>query len=351
MKRYASLLGGLLLRGSVLLVLAELAFRGVLLFDASLSERIATHRSWYAPTADLPTIRYSPHPYWVYNARPGQEGVNDWGFYFDDLPLEKAPGVTRVVCVGGSTTAGPWSWPFKLGEVLRERYPSRKVEVLNFGIGGWTSAESAVAFVMLGQSFEPDLVVVHQANNDIDPLTREGFRPDYSHFRRPIALSQDEMGNLQMRLGLSYALDRGLVQLSSIYVYLRLWRVGDMPTHYTLENLSKWPSTGQTSEGQNVGIFERNLVTIGTVAEAGGAQMVLTTIPHTTSEVPGWGDGLDRQNDRVLDVAERQGWASIALHDQDWDPAWWEDSIHLDEDGERAKGERIADRVGPMLFD
>lgn len=333
-----------------LLLCAELLFRGVLLVDPSLGQRVADHRAYYAPMADLPNISYEPHPYWVFNATPGQPGVNSWGFNFDETPLERTPGVMRVLTLGGSSTAGPQAWPYHLGEVLRERY-GQEVEIINLGTGGWTSAESTVAYVMLGQSFSPDVVVLHHANNDIDPLRRADFRPDYAHYRKPIALERDELGRLRVRLKAAYVIDSNLVRLSSLYVYLRLWVIGDRHTLYTLNTLATIESSDMVENADdNTRIFERNFVTVGTLVRATGGELVLTTIPHTESDQPDWAPWLDRQNQRVLEIAERHGYPSVALHEEPFPVEWFEDPIHVSQDGERAKAEHIAEVVGPLLF-
>jgi lysophospholipase L1-like esterase len=334
------------------LLVSEVLFRAwVGLVDTSLGERIATHRDFHAPMGDLPNILYEPHPYYVYTARTGQPGVNSWGFHFEELPLEKPPGTTRIICLGGSTTAGPKAWPYHLEQILNERYPG-PIEVLNFGTGGWTSQESTAAFTLLGQSFDPDLVVVHHANNDIDPQLRADFRPDYAHYRKPISISRNDMGVLRLELEIKYRLDSFFVRWSSLYGYIRLWLVGDQGTVYTLDTLSTI-SVGDTlpDEGQNAGAFERNLETIGTLIRASGGEVVLTTIPHVESHQPGWGQQVDRQNQRVIALARRNQWPSLALHDMEWEAAWFEDPIHLNQDGEKVKAERVADMVGPMLFE
>ena len=160
---------GLTVAASVFVVLEVIMRLWIGLIDDNLESRIDRHRTYFAPTADLPDILYEPHPYWVYNATPGQPGVNEWGFHFDsDVPLQKPPGEIRIICMGGSTTAGPKAWPWHMEQRLNELRTER-VRVLNFGTGGWTSEESLVAFTLLGQSFSPDVVLMHHANNDISP--------------------------------------------------------------------------------------------------------------------------------------------------------------------------------------
>ena len=77
-----------------------------------------------------------------------------------------------------------------------------KVEVLNFGVQAWTSAESLSALMFLGLDFSPDHVLVHHANNDAAPLMAQQFRPDYAHYRKPIPMERNELGALRVRTAL-----------------------------------------------------------------------------------------------------------------------------------------------------
>lgn len=341
---------GLAVAGSCLLV-AELGFRlWVGAFDDSLGRRIDRHRTFFAPTADLPDILYEPHPYWVYNATAGQPGVNEWGFHFDDdVPLAKPDNEIRIVCLGGSTTAGPQAWPWHLEQQLAEGR-SERVRVLNFGTGGWTSEESLVAFTLLGQSFSPDIVVVHHANNDINPLIRTDFRPDYAHFRKPIAIDRTDMGVMRVRLGLTHHADALAVRMSSLYVYSRLWLVGDVPTHYTLDGLStKDTSDLRPDVNQTAWTFDRNLRSIAAVAKSIGAEMAVSSIPRTDSVEVNWADRLDRQNDRVVRLGREEGWVTIPLHEMDLPRDVFEDPIHVSQEGEALKATSIAAALRPIL--
>ena len=216
--------------------------------------------------------------------------------------------------------------------------------------GGWTSEESLVAFTLLGQSFSPDIVVMHHANNDINPLVRADYRPDYAHFRKPIALDRDEMGRLRMRLGLRHAIDSRAVRWSSLYVYARLWLVGDVPTHSTLDGLStRDPGRMLPDLNESAWVFERNLRSIAALAEGVGATMVVSSIPRTDSQEAGWAERLDRQNQRVIDLGQREGWVTIPLHELGLDPSVFEDPIHVDQEGERQKGHAVAEALLPVL--
>jgi hypothetical protein len=94
------------------------------------------------------------------------------------FPVEKDPDAFRVVVTGGSFAMGsPWVFQGGKGETgfgsipdwiraeLTERYPSRRIEVINGGIGG--GASPAVRFAVAEfAKVNPDLIVVATGNNE-----------------------------------------------------------------------------------------------------------------------------------------------------------------------------------------
>ncbi len=319
------------------LLAVEVLFRVYLLIHGSLGERIAVYREFNAPELD-PEVLVEPHPYWVYNASTSLDGVNRYGFTFDDLPLEKPPGTLRIACIGGSTTAGPEAWPYHLEQVLSEE--GQKVEVLNFGTPGWTTAESLVAFALMGQHFEPDIVIVHHANNDLAPMMGVDFRPDYAHYRKPLSVSSDELGRLRVKTDLAWAIDHTLTRFSSVYVYAQLWILGEQARKYSLHNLTEQDMEIGAQEDPRA--FHSNLRSIAVLAEEGGSEFVLTTMPHRQTNTELWSGKLDMQNDRLVKLANAERWTLIRLHDEAWVEDWFLDPVHLTQEGERYKAEQVA---------
>jgi hypothetical protein len=114
---------------------------------------------------------------------------NGFGFRDRPWPVERTPGVPRILCLGGSTTEGRKddAYPLWLEQTL-ERRAGRDFEVLNAGMAGWTSAEMLVAWFLSLQDLDPDVVVLHEAVNDLEPRFYTGFRADYTHWRVPIRI-------------------------------------------------------------------------------------------------------------------------------------------------------------------
>ena len=81
--------------------------------------------------------------------------------------------VYRIVCIGGSTTYGygvthPHStYPAFLEIELKQKYPNKKVEVINAGIEGATSFEELKNYLFKVKYLKPDAIVIKSGGNDV----------------------------------------------------------------------------------------------------------------------------------------------------------------------------------------
>lgn len=147
-------------------------------------EQVFEHVRGYVQSGEPPGQVGDAHV--IYRSRPGWKDVNRWGGRGPDWEIEKGDAL-RIACVGGSTTHGMLgrSYPGYLADLLAETN-ERAIEVQNWGTHGWTTAETLVNYTLRVQDFEPDLVLVHHAVNDVAPRMRAaGFESDYSHLFRP----------------------------------------------------------------------------------------------------------------------------------------------------------------------
>lgn len=239
--------------------------------------------------------RFAPRGYvnWVFT--PGERGVNADGFLDRPHEARKRPGVLRIVCLGGSTTAGnteqglETTYPSQLERELGER-AAVPVEVLNFGVAGWTSAETMTNWFLHVQDFAPDVVVLHHAVNDTLPRLRRDFRSDYLHFRTP--WHQEATGPLE----------RFLVRWSDLYCQLRLrhWDF-DLLDHVTTpappEDVEPTPQSAQA--------LVRNVRTVLDHArDVLGARVVVLTMPwspeHATTRLEATMGRLVDEHDELL---------------------------------------------------
>jgi lysophospholipase L1-like esterase len=133
------------------------------------------HRA--TPPDYFPSVYY-PHRRLRYGLVPNSDyygwfRINSHGFRGREVSVAKPAGVLRIVCLGGSTTFDGGSvgkdrpWPEVLEAELRKRLGTSSIEVLNLGIGGATSLDSLIDLQMRALAFQPDLIVVYQAHNDL----------------------------------------------------------------------------------------------------------------------------------------------------------------------------------------
>jgi lysophospholipase L1-like esterase len=119
------------------------------------------------------------------------------GTRFDSIPVEREPGVIRVVAIGGSTTRNyvldpDRRYPHVLGTLLNENDASPGgYHVLNAGMDWWTTKHSHINYVTYLRAWEPDVAVVMHAINDLyrsfsPPRFAVGdYDPQWAHFYGP----------------------------------------------------------------------------------------------------------------------------------------------------------------------
>lgn len=112
-----------------------------------------------------PRPRRDGSPY-LWTLKPGLPGAfaNSRGLHERELPLAKAPGEFRILCLGDSWTAGggvamEGTWPRRLEAILRERLPGRSITVINAGTGGMGYLQAYLTLTEVALAYEPDLVV------------------------------------------------------------------------------------------------------------------------------------------------------------------------------------------------
>ena len=124
---------------------------------------------------------------------PGIDGpvtisFNQYGFRGPELASVSKPADTlRVFCVGGSTTAclnldDADTWPAQLQRMLAERFPDRRIEVVNCGVNAETTRGDINMIAHRVLPFAPDLVIMHPGIND----WMISKAPDYSPARTEV---------------------------------------------------------------------------------------------------------------------------------------------------------------------
>ncbi len=156
------------------------------------------------------TPRYTSHPYMIYMRSSNAFGKNPTGKFMtnnygfgNETPtdIKKKEGVTRVICIGGSTTEMVWkthdnTYPNWLQRTLGDKY-----EVINAGVSGYTTVEMLINLQLRLINFKPDIIVIYAGFNDCKAASiYEKFKVDYSHARVPLGFSYVPKKNMMRNI-------------------------------------------------------------------------------------------------------------------------------------------------------
>jgi lysophospholipase L1-like esterase len=339
-------------RRSVLLLLATIAVFGaaVELSFRLLEPRLGVDRERLQALrehvrSDGAVALHEPRPHVLYARPPGVPGVNSLGFNDDEFRLAKTPGTLRIACIGSSTTEGgnpeghEGSYPRLLQHILEER-TGGPVEALNFGMAGWTTAEEMVNYFLVVQDYAPDVVIIHEAVNDVDPRRWPGFRTDYSHYRKPWTV---------VHYSLPYRL---LVRFSDVFAASQLKTAA-----FDLQSIVTRPPQGPLRDAgghlppETAVAFRRNVLTIAEHARGHGGRVVLATVPYDPQGGEAvYREGIDEHNRILRELAAANGFVLADVDARGRALAggthrFFLDLVHMTPEGNRFKAQVIAEAM------
>jgi lysophospholipase L1-like esterase len=121
---------------------------------------------------------YEPHPQLYWRLKPNQDcftkvdrkpvHINSHGTRGPEFAAGKPPGTIRILSLGDSRTFG-WglsdeeTYSRRLEQLLRER-SGQTIEVINAGVNAWSYPQMQVYFRDEGLGFQPDFVILAEAN-------------------------------------------------------------------------------------------------------------------------------------------------------------------------------------------
>lgn len=308
---------------------------------------------------------YYAHPYTGYAMKPGYtrrgfEQINSLGFRGEEIELKKPEGVYRIVAIGGSTTFGvylPWqqSYPYQLQIELRERFGTDKIEVINAGLTGSTSAESFHRMVTQVLPTDPDMVIIYHAFNDLLPRMFNDYQEDYYHFRKsdphnPPGLTRFYSYRLLLRV-LSPSMFHENYNLIS-----RVWKMENLPDTDTQRVQNFLDSSNDA--------FKSNIENIALLLKGKGIEVVLASFGmnvnlwHWNENLPPyiWKAGIDANNVAIEELAIEQNVPMVPFAKTDFSKAtkeagtaMYDDSIHMSKEGNVLKAKVFADTIAPII--
>lgn len=277
-------------------------------------------------------------PFIEYGLSPDFPGHNTLGYRGDEVAFPKPNNTFRIVVYGDSSTYGttnPYNetYPYYLGEVLRDERGYENVEVVNAGVAGFTSWNSLVDFSLRGIELEPDLVVVYQGGNDVMP--RE-VSPDCYRAASPF-LGLDPRRQLRAQ--------PGELSASVLYRFVSInagWGKNPAESDGGMVGSLIGCDMSQTDPVRNVPAnppiyFEHNVRNMIGIAQANDIPLLLMTYaynPNSEYAYPYWREAVREHNAITARLAEETGtlfldYATSAPTDADF----WNDSIHMTRTG------------------
>ena len=118
---------------------------------------------------DDPDTGKRMRPGWTGDEFEAPVAINSKGLRNPEIPYEKPPGTYRILALGDSWTFGfrmkePDAYPRQLERLLRAdaaaRGDSRRIEVINTGVVGYSTDQEAAFLAKEGWKYQPDLVLV-----------------------------------------------------------------------------------------------------------------------------------------------------------------------------------------------
>jgi lysophospholipase L1-like esterase len=133
----------------------------------------------------LPGLSYELTPSMEKRSHGTVVRTNSHGMREREIPIEKPDSVVRIAALGDSYTFGfgvaaRQTWPRVLEGLLGQDPRGRRFEVLNFGVGGYSTHDEAVLLRYRALAWNPDLVVVGYVLNDPED---EPIQPLQSYYQ------------------------------------------------------------------------------------------------------------------------------------------------------------------------
>ena len=303
-------------------------------------------------------------PFVNYGLSPAHDEVNAQGYRGPVVKIPKPPGIFRIVSLGGSTTYGAFldsyekTYPHQLQLELAEAYGLDHIEVVNAGVPGYSSWETAVNFLLRIQDLDPDLITVYHAVNDLETrlVSPESYSGGYEArgtWRLPEAeLPASALQRLVMRkLGRAVELEIGLNDYFSVRGDIGKCRVAtDLPEPVcrTLD-----VSVAELFSANPPIYFERNLSNIISMARQLEIKALLLTWAYSPYkyDTP-FGDvmihdsfqrEIARHNDMIRKLAAARGTLFLdAAEQMPIDREYWFSGIHKTLTGTREMARLMA---------
>lgn len=341
---------------------------------------------FFTATSEERLLKMSPHHYLGYYPTPnylnGENRHNSLGFRGDEIPIPKPEGAYRIAAIGASTTYGAvqdyrQSYPDLLEAYLHEQGYGF-VEVVNAGVGAYTSHQNLMTLQFRVLPLEPDLIILYQGWNDIrerlifpnprylgdgsgarKPVIRDFFMPDLAEYSTALRILGIRSGFTKTHADIEFTqFLRAESYLGGIFAYQ--YQTGAYPSGIFLD-LSVSDILAQNPPAD----FERNLTNMLAAASSHRVDALLLTMtydrdfdesagrsrPHKFASDE-YEFAMNQHNDVTRKLAASTDTPMLDLAELfPDDHSLFVDVVHMSEKGNRARAQLIGDFVIDQFAD
>ena len=304
---------------------------------------------------------YRPDPVLGWSLRPGTQGwytkdyatprpvfvrVSDAGFRDREHTLDKPDDVFRIAVLGDEQSEAMQveldeSWWSRLGRELEgcSLAGGRRVEVLNFAVGGYGTTQELAMLESVALRYQPDLVLLQfSAGNDPQnnsfALSFDKQRPYYrldERGRPRLDASFSSAPDFRRHAALSHELARRIGDRSRAVQWLSM--LPEPRGHPGVQKALRGPPPGELWE-EAWRISEALVLRMDELARRNAAGFAIAIVPAEVPDAPGTGYGAER----MAAFAAKQRITSVVL---DLEPAMYY-RLRWNSEGQRAVAQRLA---------
>jgi hypothetical protein len=299
---------------------------------------------------------YSPHPYLNYYGTPnyiskdGQNIHNSLGYRGKEIVQPKPTKTFRIVITGSSTTYESlirnWTKDFArtVEKNLQELYDYKEIEVVNAGLGGWTTWESLINLEFRVFDLSPDLIIIYEGGTDV-----------HARLVPPSVYSGDNTGMMKQwerKPCVSFFCSRLLATMDMVMrdpldVHTETWAVTENPGYNDILGMTPMEAI---KENRPV-YFERNIRNMVAICEENNVPVLLSTFAHSTefkdySNTEYYDYAYKQENDIIKEIGKEHNVPVFDFEkEMPSDKKYWYDGRHVNEIGSEVKGKLFANFI------
>lgn len=294
-------------------------------------------------------LNYYPNP----NYQRGGTSHNSLGYRDREFSLRKPIGKFRIVVLGGSSTYtiavedNEKMFTRQLQNILRDSFGYGAVEVINAGVGGYSSWESLINLQFRVLDLDPDLIIVYHGTNDVHTrLVAQGsYKGDNSGRRKQWSVppvSPLIQYSYLFRI-ISSKLSLGLFRREGLGSYV------SAPTYRGQSSLNPSADPMALLEAHPPSYLRRNVTNMVVITRAHGADILLSTWAHSPyfddyASTAHYQHGFQENNAVIMEIATEHGVRVFDFAEKmPKGKEYWSDGRHVNEKGALAKAQLFAD--------